>query len=153
LVIVGDGSLRDELRRVQAQLQLDDACTLVGHRADVADLHNAFDLFVQSSDDEGSPNVVLEAMALETPVVVTDAGGTRDLVANGIHGIVVPCRNVAALTAALERSVADRAGAMSMAAAARARVERELSFSSRMARVESVYEELLSPRQRQRAVA
>ncbi len=50
-------------------------------------LHHAFDLYVQSSDYEGTPNAVLEAMALETPVVATDVGGTAELIVNGSDGI------------------------------------------------------------------
>ena len=51
---------------------------------DVRPSHHAFDLFVQSSDYEGTPNAVLEAMALETPIVATDAGGTAEIVHDGV---------------------------------------------------------------------
>ena len=64
LVIVGDGSLRGELDAQRAALGLTDSCILLGHRLDIADLHHAFDLFVQSSEYEGTPNAVLEAMAM-----------------------------------------------------------------------------------------
>jgi glycosyltransferase involved in cell wall biosynthesis len=153
VVVVGDGGLRDELLRVRSRLELDDACIFLGHRPDVADLHNGFDLLVQSSDDEGSPNVVLEAMALETPVVVTNAGGTSDLIVNGVHGRIVPCSDRAALAAAIECAAGDPPSLASMAAAARRRVEREFSFAKRMERVEAIYEELVSVRQGRQAVA
>src|SRR5262249_62183247 len=89
LVIAGDGSLRATLAAHVQRTLPDNAC-LLGHRSDITELHHAFDLFVQSSDYEGTPNAVLEAMALETPVIATDAGGTAELIADGVHGRVVP---------------------------------------------------------------
>ena len=70
---------------------------LLGHRGDVSSLCQAFDVCVQSSRSEGSPNAVLEAMALEVPVVATDVGGTRELVTHGVHGLLVPFGDVRAL--------------------------------------------------------
>jgi glycosyltransferase involved in cell wall biosynthesis len=64
LVIAGDGSLRPQLERVAAGLGVDAVCRFLGHRPDVADLQDAFDLSVQSSEYEGTPNAALEAMAM-----------------------------------------------------------------------------------------
>jgi len=142
LFIAGDGGLRDELLDVHRRLGLGNACVFLGHRGDVRVLHNAFDVFVQSSDREGSPNVVLEAMALETPIVATDVGGTSTLVDDGVHGLIVPAGSSSALAQAIERVCGDPARAASRARAARRRVEEEWSFDRRMDRVEAIYEEL-----------
>lgn len=69
---------------------LGDSCRFLGHCADVRDFYHALDLFVQSSEYEGTPNVVLEAMALEVPVVATDVGGTAELVEHEVHGLIAP---------------------------------------------------------------
>jgi glycosyltransferase involved in cell wall biosynthesis len=142
LVIVGDGSQRAALEEHRAALNLVNKCTLVGHVTDVVPAHHAFDLFVQSSDYEGTPNAVLEAMALETPIVATDVGGTSELVQDGVHGIIVPPRDIDRLHTAIESALADREGARIMASRARRRVERELSFELRVRRVEAIYEEI-----------
>jgi glycosyltransferase involved in cell wall biosynthesis len=142
LFIVGDGSLRDKLMARATELAVD-GCRFLGHRADVGRLHHAFDVFVQSSDSEGTPNAVLEAMALETPVVATDAGGTRDIVAHGVHGLIVPCGDPAGLARAIERTITDRDATRARVAAARARIERELSFERRTRDLEAIYEQLL----------
>ena len=107
-------------------------------------VHHAFDLFVQSSDYEGTPNSVLEAMALRTPIVATDVGGTAELVAHGVHGLIVPPGDVDALAGAIERALSDPAAMLARADAARDRVEQELSFERRMRRVEAIYEELMA---------
>jgi glycosyltransferase involved in cell wall biosynthesis len=144
LLLVGEGSARAELEAAARRLGIEGDCQLLGHRADVADLHHAFDLFVQSSDYEGTPNVVLEAMALGTPVVATAAGGTAELIEDGVEGLIVPPGDPVRLREAIERALADRGTTARRAAAARARIEGPLSFDSRMRAVEGIYEELAS---------
>jgi glycosyltransferase involved in cell wall biosynthesis len=146
LLIVGDGSLRQRLASQIERLGLSGACRLLGHRTDVVDLHHAFDLFVQSSDYEGTPNAVLEAMAMETPVVATDVGGTGELVRDQIDGLVVPAGDVSRLSQAIEEALGDAATTAVRTAAARGRVETDLSFDARMAAVEAIYEELQGSR-------
>jgi glycosyltransferase involved in cell wall biosynthesis len=142
LAIVGDGGERDRLTALSARLGLDGRCLLLGHRTDVADLHNAFDLYVQSSDYEGTPNTVLEAMALETPVVATDAGGTRELAEDGVHALIVPTGDVAALQHAIRAALTDGGATARRASAARARIETTLSFQARTAHLNELYAEL-----------
>jgi glycosyltransferase involved in cell wall biosynthesis len=81
-------------------------------------------------------------MALETPVVATDAGGTHDIMTHDVHGLIVPIGDPAALARAIERTLGDRRATLDRVAAARSRVERELSFDRRTRTLESIYEEL-----------
>lgn len=148
LVIVGEGSLRPSLEAQIAARGLGAGVVLAGHRADVADLHASFDLFVQSSEREGTPNAVLEAMALESPVVATDVGGTGELMQDGVHGFLVPRHDNPALISAVEGTMNDPSGTAARVAAARRRVENELSFAERMRKVEQVYVDLMSRRRR-----
>lgn len=143
LFIVGDGSQRDSLGQQIQALRLTESCTLVGHAGDVRPSHHAFDLFVQSSDYEGTPNAVLEAMALETPIVATDAGGTAELVEDGVHGRILPIGRVDRLIHAMQEALADSNAARKMADRARLRVEGELSFESRVRKVEGIYAEMM----------
>ncbi len=94
LIIAGDGSLNKPLTDQRNALGLQDSVIMAGHVTDVIGLHHAFDLFVQSSDYEGTPNSVLEAMAMETPIVATEAGGTAELVHDGEHGRIIPIGKV-----------------------------------------------------------
>jgi glycosyltransferase involved in cell wall biosynthesis len=153
LVIVGDGSLRDSLAAQIAALGLDGSCRLLGHRGDIIELHHALDLLVQSSDYEGTPNAVLEAMALETPVIATDVGGTAEVARPGIDALIVPPGNVRLIETAVETVLEDRAAARGRALSARRRVETVLSFEGRMKALESIYTELFEGRWQRPEVA
>ena len=143
LFIAGDGSVLPALRQQAAALELGDQCVLLGHRQDIADLHQAFDLFVQSSEYEGTPNAVLEAMAMETPLVATDVGGTRELAFDDVHALIVPKHDVPALQRAIARALDDPAEAKARATRARQRIEQDLSFEHRTRRMEAIYLELV----------
>lgn len=144
LLLAGDGSLRLPLDAAASRLGLGAACRFVGHIDDVATFHHALDVCVQSSDYEGTPNAVLEAMAMETPVVATAVGGTAEMLKDG--GLIVPPGDPQALAAAIERTIARRDETAQRVSVARFRVEQELSFEARMAAVETIYEELMAAR-------
>ena len=148
LLIAGDGSLRQALQTQIDDHQLGSWCRLLGHVDDVPLFHHALDLFVQSSVYEGTPNAVLEAMALETPVVATDVGGTAELVTDGREGLIVPPGDIDALVASMENVFSKPAAAAARVAAARARVETDLSFERRLRALESIYRELAKARRR-----
>lgn len=90
LVLAGDGPLRKTLERQAAELGLSDTVEFPGAVADTAPLYRQADVFVLASDREGTPNVVLEAMASGLAVVATAAGGIPGLIANGENGILIP---------------------------------------------------------------
>ncbi len=144
--IAGDGGSRQMLETERERLGQGSVARLLGHVADPTDVYQAADVFVQSADYEGTPNAVLEAMAFEVPVVATDAGGTREVIRHGVDGLIVPRGDESALTAAVESVLADKAAARSRAGSARARVETDLAFETRMRRVDAIYEALVSDR-------
>ncbi len=82
---------------------------LTGRREDLPSLYSAMDVFVLPSYREGLPGVVLEASAMELPVVATAVTGCVDAVVDGVTGTLVPPRDVPALTQALERYLSDPA--------------------------------------------
>jgi glycosyltransferase involved in cell wall biosynthesis len=143
LVIAGEGPARGELEALVERLRLGDRCRLMGMQPDISLVHHAIDLFVQSSESEGTPNAVLEAMAFESPIVATNVGGTGELVTEGVDGLLIPPNDEDALRRALEQVMARPSEARSRALSARARVETELSFAHRMRRVEAIYDHLM----------
>jgi glycosyltransferase involved in cell wall biosynthesis len=96
---------------------------LLGHRADMPALMRAADIFTLPSHREGMPRSIIEAMASGLPVVASDIRGAREEVVPGETGALVPVRDAAALAAALDRLIADRALRARQGAAGRARAE------------------------------
>jgi len=144
LVIVGDGSLMPALRAHASTHGVADACVFTGHRTDVVEVLHGLDVFAQSSEYEGTPNCVLEAMAVGAPVVATTVGGTVELIEDGVHGLLVPPHNPEALASAIAAALDDPAATTRRAVAARQRIEREFSFDARMRKVEQIYEALVA---------
>jgi len=142
LAIIGEGSQRQELERLARETGLEARFRLPGHRSDALDMHHAFDVYAQSSLTEGIPNAVLEAMAVGTPVVATDVGGTSELITDGVHGRLVGAQDSAALARGLTEALRDRHAMQRWAQAARQRIEDELSFAHRLALIEDIYTQL-----------
>lgn len=141
--IVGDGPLRGELETEAARLGLADRVAFTGLRPDVRAYHHAFDLFLASSQFEGLPLALLEAMAAGRPVVATRVGGVPEAVEDGVEGLLVPPGEPAALAAAALSLLADPARARALAAAARRRVAADFSIARMAGELEAIYAEVL----------
>lgn len=102
LKIAGEGPLLIQLQEQIDRANLSKQLTLLGNSKDVSVLLHEADLFVMSSDYEGLPIALLEAMMTGLPVIVTDVGGCRDVVEVCNAGFIVPSNNVRALADALE---------------------------------------------------
>jgi len=107
LVIVGDGPERRRLEQLAARLSVDNVTEFRGwaDREEVPQLYRAADIYALPSLYEGMPNTLLEAMASGLAVVATDVAGSEELVRSGDNGLLVPPRDPAALTAALEQLI------------------------------------------------
>lgn len=90
LLIIGDGPHRWRLTRYRDLVGIIKKVHFLGHRDDVPRLVQHFDVLALSSEYEGQPNAVMEAMAAGIPVVATDIPGTRDLVVHEQTGYLVP---------------------------------------------------------------
>ena len=103
LLFVGGGELRASLEERIYALGLQDKVHLLGVRSDIPEVLNAADVFVLSSDWEGNPLSVMEAMAAGTPVICTAVGGVPELFEDGGGGLLVPPGDAKALTRAMRR--------------------------------------------------
>lgn len=107
VVLLGEGPMREELRRRVEALGLGDRVRLEGHRSDVSVWFRRADVLVRPSFTEGLPLTVLEAMASGVCVVASDIGGNSDLVRDAESGVLFPVGDVAALMAGLRRVLED----------------------------------------------
>ncbi len=123
LVIAGDGSLRPELERLAAALGVREQIEFLGDQSEpeMERFWNRIDLFVLPSLREGSPLVVLEAMARGVPVIAADVGGVNELLDGGRCGRVVAPGAEAAFAEAVVALAADPAQRAALAAAGHAR--------------------------------
>jgi len=95
-VVVGDGPMRRSLESLAARLGLEGRVSFVGSRVLVEEELQRARIFVLTSDSEGLPLSVVEAMMCGLPVVVSDVGDVRDIVEDNVNGYVVPPRAVGA---------------------------------------------------------
>jgi colanic acid/amylovoran biosynthesis glycosyltransferase len=101
------------------------------------------DVLLHAAVSEGFCNAVMEAQAMELPVVCTDAGGLPENVADGESGFVVPRRDPAALSAKLEELARDFELRRRMGKAGRRRVLEKFQLSDQLDRFERLYEQVL----------
>jgi glycosyltransferase involved in cell wall biosynthesis len=144
LVLVGDGPLLEEVRRVLRTGNAEAHASLLGSREDVPSLLLSFDVFALSSRVEGISNTILEAMATGLPVVATRVGGNDELVEDEVTGSLVPPRDPDALAEALSRYVRDEKLRADRGRAGRLRAEREFGLDGMVARYVEVYDSLLT---------
>jgi glycosyltransferase involved in cell wall biosynthesis len=143
--IVGDGPLRPAVEAAVSEAGVGGRVRFLGLRKDIPALLSASDVLVHSSLREGLPRVVLEALAIGTPVVATAVGGVPDAVAEGVTGLLVRPEDPAALAGAVLAALTDRAAAARRAQAGRAAVG---AFSARRMLDEqhALYQRLLAGR-------
>jgi glycosyltransferase involved in cell wall biosynthesis len=146
LWIAGDGDRRHELQSLVERLGRTGRVRLLGFQSDVKPLFEAMDVFALSSIREGLPNVVLEAMALEVPVVATRVAGVPKLIEHGRNGWLAASPGVDDLAHALAAVLGDAQLRRALAQEGRRTVETSYSFAARVQKLAALYDSLLRRR-------
>jgi glycosyltransferase involved in cell wall biosynthesis len=144
LVIAGEGDERAGLEALITELGLGERVRLLGYCPDTCGLYQALDVFALSSHREGLPNVLLEAMAMQVPVVATCIAGIPRLIQSGENGVLVESGNLEELTGALRDLLHDPSRRRRLAETGRKTIENGYSFASRMERIRRIYDNLLA---------
>jgi len=127
------------------QLGLTNRVHFLGLRTDIPDVLGAADIFVLSSDYEGNPLSVIEAMAAGLPIVSTAVGGVPELLQNGKEGFIVQPGNADGISEAMVTLLKDSDLSRTMGRAAALRAKAKFDVSSMVRAYEELYEEVSAP--------
>ncbi|MBN1346345.1 MAG: glycosyltransferase [Phycisphaerae bacterium] len=139
LLLVGEGSQRQNLGLLARNLGIDHLVRFVGWRDDVERILATMDVFALTSRREGMNNAVLEAMASAIPIVATAVGGNPEVIQDGLQGLLIPPGDRDALVAALARLAHDQPRRRWLGAQARLHVVRSFSFERTLRRYADLY--------------
>jgi len=148
LVLVGEGVLQGELEQQTRELGIARQVHFLGVRSDIPEVLGAMDTFTLSSDYEGNPLSVMEAMAAGLPVVATAVGGVPNLLENGREGFLVQPGNVQDLSKAISLFLGNRELRQSLGKAAAHRARENFDVSVMVQGYEEMYETMLDPAHR-----
>lgn len=143
VLLVGEGPERGALEALARERRV--PVTFAGQRSDVRPFYSLCDSFVLPSHSEGSPNVLIEAMAAAKPIVATTAGGVGETVEHRQEALLVPSGNPQAMAEAILELAEHPETASAIAAAARERVRRDFLPEPRALKIAMAYRRALSP--------
>jgi len=146
LVFVGNGNKHLALMKRASHLKLNDKVHIVGRKphSEIPHFLSAADILVLPSHREGLPNVVLEGMACQRPIVATLVGGIPEAVEDKVSGFLIPPKNVASLAKAISELLEDRNGREKMGKRGRQIIEQRFTWDKSTKRLRKVYDELVS---------
>ena len=138
-ILVGDGPLKKDIILQVKALGLEQIVFLPGIQSNANDWYAAMDIFMMTSEFEGLPLALLEAMSCECAVVATNAGGINEVVEDGINGSMVPVDQWTGLISKVQLLLDHPDVRVSMAKAARDRVVHHFSIHQMTRQLEKLY--------------
>jgi L-malate glycosyltransferase len=138
-ILVGDGPLKQQIILQIKAMGLADIVFLPGIQTNAVDWYSAMDVFMMTSEFEGLPLALLEAMSCECAVVATNAGGINEVVNDGINGSIVDVDQWAGLTSKVQFLLDHPDVRVSMGQAARDRVVYHFSIYQMTKQLENLY--------------
>jgi glycosyltransferase involved in cell wall biosynthesis len=144
LAIFGEGKEQASLQALIDARGRQEQIKLMGFRTDLRPCYEAMDLFVLSSLREGLPNVVLEAMAMEAPVISTKVAGIPKLMQHDHNGYLIDAGSSEAITQALKTVLEQPERQERYKKAGRETVQTRFNFATRMDKLRILYDELLN---------
>lgn len=145
-ILAGEGELTSALREMAGQLGIVDQTYFIGRTERVAELLAITDVCVLSSLAEGFSNSILEYMAAARPAVVTDVGGAREAITDGLTGFIVAAGDDRLMAERITMLLNEAEQAREMGRRARLVVEEKFSCRAQLEQTEALYNRLLAPR-------
>ena len=142
-IVVGDGILNQEIRTYLKEQQMEDFILFPGLQTDVLPWLSAMDIFMMTSEFEGLPVALLEAMSMQCTAVCTDAGGIKEVIRDKVDGFMVPVNGWRELEKPLTYLVENPTAIREYGMKARRRVEESFSLRAMVKQIEDVYFSIL----------
>lgn len=139
LFIAGQGPEEKNLQTQIRKSGTEDHITLIGFCEDTQSFYESLDLFVLSSHREGLPNVVLEAMAVGTPVIATEVDGVPRVITHQHDGILIPPGSADAIKNAIQDAITSPQRCEALGEKAKQTICDKWSFKQRMEKIMSIY--------------
>ncbi len=150
-LFVGDGGLKEKLEDQANNLKISSNVIFTGTRKNIPELLNLMDIFVlPSSSREGLGISIIEAMAVEKPVVATDIGGIPEVVDNGKTGILIPPQNAEAIAKAVIELLFHPGKAKEMGRLGRLRIIDKFTTKRMISDIENLYRNLFNQKSESR---
>ena len=137
--VVGDGILNEEIRAYLQQQGMEGKILFPGLKTEVIPWLSAMDIFMMTSEFEGLPIALLEAMSMECAVVSTDAGGIKEVIRNKEDGFLVPVSEWKSLSGPLDYLIQHPNEITAYGAKARKRVQDAFSLTAMVRQTEDAY--------------
>ncbi len=142
-LLIGIGPQQSFLENLAEQLGITENVRFIGYREDMNRIYNSLDLVVQSSSTEGMPNVILESLLMEVPVVATDVGGTSEVVQHDYSGLLIEPDNLEALVNSLIQWNRNPEKLQDMVKLGRQYVAGHFDHNRRVERLMDVYDQVI----------
>jgi glycosyltransferase involved in cell wall biosynthesis len=139
-IIVGEGPYRPSIEKAIDEVNVRDYLYLLGHREDISDVISSLDILVHPSyANEGVPQSVLQAMAMQKPVIASDLAPLKEIVKDGITGLITPVNNPGELASRILYLLENKEQSVKMVETARRLIEKEYSFNKMLDSTEALY--------------
>jgi len=144
LAYIGEGPLEGQLREAAAEHGLTERIIFTGYQNSIQPWYEALDVFVSPSQTEGLSNVILEAMAFELPVIATNVGGNKEIIKNGVNGMLVEYGFSRQFAEAINLLASSDGMRKTFGKNAYQTVKEKFDFKLRMQKVECLYDKMMA---------
>ena len=151
-IIIGDGYLKENLKDLCAQLNIENQIIFTGRLKDVSPYVSIFDIGILSSDSEGFSNSIIEYMAFGKPVIATDVGGNGEIIKHGVNGYLVPSGDFESMATSIIDLLKDSKKRIEMGLNAATFVREQYSWSNKINEIEDYYYKIMKTMKQDRCL-
>ena len=143
-LFVGDGPQEWELKQYAKSLAIDDKVIFTGFRKDISKIYSLLDVFALTSLHEGTPMVILEAMAMGVPIIATDVGGVANIIQDNKNGILLKPEDPRLVSRALLKLLRNPDVSERLSSKAYRHVKERYSVERMVSQYESIYVDIVN---------